>query len=121
MEERMRFYELTSKADENLLKTEFQNAHKIGKIGVGDQLLFFHRQLKTYYIPYPDVHRCFRRVREIPAKIGCCSGSYDGESLVIWTKEGEAAEIPLPDSRAARILMEELKNKMPVERLTSPR
>lgn len=109
----MKFHSLASSTEEQLLRTDFQGAHEIGSVAVGDQNLFFRRLLKTYYIPYADIRRCFRRVSEVPAKLGCCSGSYDTESLVVYTDQGEAAEIPLPDTRAARVLIEELKSKMP--------
>lgn len=109
----MKFYALSSAREEALLKTDFEKAHEIGNVGVGDEILFLRKVWKWYYIPYADIRRCFRRVNEVPAKLGCCSGSYDTESLVVYTDEGEMADIPLPDTRAARILIEELKAKMP--------
>lgn len=109
----MRFYSLTSRRDEALLEADYRRARRIGPVAAGEEILFFRRGLRLCYVPYADIRRCFRRVSEVPAKLGCCSGSYDTESLVLYTDEGELAEIALPDTRAARALIAELKEKMP--------
>ena len=57
----MRFFALTSvTAEKNVLSAEYKSGRKIGIVTVGDTCLFFKRRLRVYYIPYTEIHRCFR-------------------------------------------------------------
>ena len=110
----MKFHALTSTSVEtNLLKTEYKSGREIGIIRLVESCLFFRRRLKVYYIPYTEMTRAFRRVMSVPAKLCCGKGEFVIENLVIYNKETEVAQIQLPGTKAARILMEELKIKAP--------
>lgn len=112
----MKFYPLVqaeTESDSEKLKKEYQAAREAGRIRLGTDSLFFRSGLKTYYIPYVDVKRCFRRVMMVPAKLCCGKGDLPVENLVICDENKELAQIQLPGTRAAKILMEELKELMP--------
>ena len=111
----MKFYPLTaSQSDEHLLDSEYKAARQLGKLRLGELHLYFKSGLKTYYIPYRDVRRCFRRVVSVPAKLCCGKGDFAIENLVICGEgDQELAQIQLPGTKAARILMTELEEKMP--------
>lgn len=110
----MKFYPLTQTAPaEESLAPEYKTGREIGKIRLGSEHFFFRSGLKTYYIPYGEVKRCFRRVMLIPAKLCCGKGDFEVENLVICDGEKELAQIQLPGTKAAKILMEELKQLMP--------
>ena len=81
--------------------------------GYGDRL--FCRVLrKVYYIPYGDVRRYFRRVQEVNVKMCCCGGELAIENLVICGEnDTELLQVQLPGTKAAKILIDELKEKMP--------
>lgn len=110
----MKFYPLVSAADdEGSLASEYNAAREIGKLRLGELRLYFRSGRKTYYIPYKDVRRCFRRVQLIPAKMCCGNGAFELENLVICGDGGELCQIQLPGTRAAKILMEELERLIP--------
>ncbi len=111
----MRFYPLTDvQVEESQLNEEYKVAREIGKIRMGELRLYFRAGLKTYYIPYRCIHRLFRRVLAVPAKLCCGKGDFEIENLVICGEnDQELAQVQLPGRKAAQILMEELKNRVP--------
>lgn len=111
----MKFYPLTSSVVKGEdLSSEYKVTREIGNIKLGELRLFFKAGLKTYYIPYHDIHRLFRRVMAVPAKLCCGRGDFEIENLVICGEgDKELAQIQLPGRRAAQILMEELKQRVP--------
>ena len=118
----MRFYPLTDDHTEtDALAGEYAAARAIGKIRLGELRLYFKAGLKTYYIAYHDVSRCFRRVLEVPAKLCCGKGDFEIENLVICGEgDRELAQIQLPGKKAAQVLMDELKERIPEAQFGRP-
>lgn len=110
----MKFYSLTS-TEENTesLQAEYKTAQEIGKLRLGTEKLYFRSARKIFYIPYNEIHRYFRRVMLVPAKLCCGKGDFAVEHLVICDTDRELAQIQLPGSRAAKILMERLSSLAP--------
>ena len=113
----MKFYPLdtvTAQVGDEELNGEYKTAREIGKVKMGELRLFVKSGLKTYYIPYHDIRRMFRRVLAVPAKLCCGKGDFEIENLVICgADDKELAQIQLPGKKAAQILMEELKQRVP--------
>lgn len=105
----MKFYPL-KEAEENTesLQTEYKSAQEIGKLRIGTERLYFRSARKIFYIPYTDIHRYFRRVMLVPAKLCCGKGDLAIEHLVICDTDSELAQIQLPGSHAAKVLMERM-------------
>ena len=117
----MRLYALSTRiADMGILQTEYKNARQIGVLRIGESCLYVKRGFRVYYIPYTDISRCFRRVMLVPAKLCCGKREIPVENLVICTKEGELAQVQLPGTKAAKALMEALKEKMPEAEFAPP-
>lgn len=110
----MKFYPLTS-TEENTenLQAEYKTAQEIGKLRLGTKRLYFRSARKIFYIPYNEIHRYFRRVMLVPAKLCCGKGDFAIEHLVICDADHELAQIQFPDSRAAKVLMERLSGLAP--------
>lgn len=107
----MKFYALTksdSSKTEDALRTEYRNAQEIGKIRLGFEQFYFRSAHRVYYIPYTDIYRYFRRVMLVPAKLCCGRGDFAIEHLVICDADKELAQIQLPGSHAAKVLMERM-------------
>ncbi len=110
----MKFYHVTdAEISADALQTDYDSAREIGSLHVGDSALFFRRMRKTYYIPYAKMSRCFRRVMKVNMKFCCGGGDMAVENLIVCTPQGELAQIPLPDTRSARAVMEELAKRAP--------
>ena len=118
----MKFFALTdsSEYDQNRLAEAYKAARAFGVLRVGSDCLFFRARLKTWFIPYKDIHRCFRRVMLVPAKLCCGRGDFEIQNLVIQGDKGELAQIQLPGERAAKAVMEELKQRMPWADFSAP-
>ncbi len=111
----MRFYPLTAPAAEKeKLSAEYRTGRKIGKVSLGETWFFFRSVRKVFYIPYTDIHRYFRRVMLVPAKLCCGKGDFEVENLVICSETGEElAQIQLPGARAGKVLLECLEQLAP--------
>lgn len=109
----MKFYPLTTAAEEAVLKNEHSAGRAIGNVQLGDSYLFFKEKRKVYYIPYVDVTRVFRRVMMVQTKMCCGKGNLEVENLVICGQAGELAQVQLPGARAGVILLEEVAKRAP--------
>ena len=110
----MKFYPASALSlDSSVLEQDYRSAHEVGVIRAGTSALFFRSRFKTYYVPYEAICRCFRRVQEVPAKMCCGEGNFAVENLVVCDDMKELAVIQLPGTKAARLLLEELKGKIP--------
>ena len=117
----MKFIPLASEAeDRDALASEYRSAREIGRVRMGELRLFLRAGMRTYYIPYRDVRRCFRRVQLIPAKMCCGRGDLEVENLVVCGGAGELIQVQLPGTKAAKILMEELKTRIPEAEFGKP-
>ena len=76
---KMKFNPLASTVeDTEALNAEYRAAREIGKVRIGETILFFRIRLKTYYIPYGDVKRFFRRIHEVPLR----TESFGGDLMI---------------------------------------
>lgn len=111
----MQFYPLTiSEENSESLQTEYKGAQEIGKLRLGERRLYFRSARKIFYIPYTDIHRYFRRVMLVPAKLCCGKGDLSVEHFVICDDDDrELAQIQLPGSHAAKVLMDRMSKLAP--------
>ena len=109
----MKFYPVASELAAEVVSADYKAGRAIGKACLGERCLYFRDKLKVYYVPYADITRVFRRVELIPAQMCCGKGDFEVENMVIWTAEGEKAQIRLPGERAGKIMLEELTRRVP--------
>lgn len=117
----MKFCPVTdTRVNEAVLADEYAAAHAIGAMRIGQNVLFFRSGLKTCYIPFSCVTRCFRRVLLVPARMCCGRGNLPVENLVVCSEDRELAQIGLPGEKAGKAALEELKTKIPGALFTAP-
>lgn len=117
----MKFYSmLDGKSVKEDLRPDYDSAHEIGILRLGAEHLFFRKMMKVYSISYTEITQCFRRVMLVPAKMCYGSGDLRVENLVICHDGKEIAQLQLPGTKAAQLLMEELKEKAPYIDFSSP-
>ena len=102
------------------LLDEHAAAREIGILKLGEKNLFFRVRLRTYFIPYTDIDRAFRRVFTVPANVCCGKGQMEMENLVICDAEKEIAQIQLPGTKAAKEVIRELGVRAPHIKLKKP-
>lgn len=95
----------------DILKADYEQSHEIGKVHLGNNILFVKKRLKVYYISYSEIYRAFRRVKAVPARICCGRGEIRLEYIVLCDNKNELCEIDLPEERAAVAIIEELSKK----------
>ena len=118
----MKFYSLTNDVcDAGALGPDYQSAREIGKLRLGADGLYVRSGLRTYYIPYMRIKRCFRRVMLVPAKLCCGKGEMPMENLILCDDEKELASVALPGTRAAKALMEDLRVRIPDAEFSCPK
>ena len=100
---------------------EWEAAHEIGSLRIGSSHLFFKKRLTVYYISYDLITRLYRRVEMVGMKMCCGKGNMAFESLVICEGETELAVVHLPGTKAAKLAMEELKEKAPHASFVCPK
>lgn len=109
----MRFYDLKDRKAAGDLSDEYKAGHGYGAVTVGTGHLFIKRRLKVYSIAYEEAERIFRRVRRVNAQMCCDNGELELEYLVVSAGGSELVEVELPGKKAAKMLMEELKETAP--------
>ena len=102
------------------LPAEHAADREIGILKLGEKNLFFRVRLRTYFIPYTDIDRAFRRVFTVPANVCCGKGQMEMENLVICDAEKEIAQIQLPGTKAAKEVIRELGVRAPHIKLKKP-
>ena len=105
---------------EETLRAEYKAAQEIGKIRLGEKRFYLRSARKVYYISYSDIYRYFRRVMLVPARMCCGRGDFAVEYLVICDSDRELAQIQLPGSHAAKVLMERMLTLAPAAVVGSP-
>lgn len=110
----MKFNKLVdSEIESDFLKSEMKAGRRLGIISLGDSHLFFRKGLKNYFISYSNIECAFRRVFMVPARMCCGKGEIPVENLVLMNSGKEIAEIGLPGLKAAKEVIEILKEKAP--------
>lgn len=110
----MKYHPLTdTRASDSILRDEYKAGRVVGKIHLGEHHFFFRSGYKTFYIPYSEIRRYFRRVMRVPAKMCCGRGEFQMEHIVICGDSGELAQIELPGTKAAKNIMDSLKELAP--------
>ena len=119
----MRFYSLTKqdKTAPEELKAQFRSGHQVGVVCVGQDYLFVRKRLKTYFVSYTDAERIFRRVQTVHVNMCCEQGDLQFDYLVVMLDGKEVLEAQLPGAKAAKLLMEELKETRPDCDFTAPK
>lgn len=118
----MKFYSLTKKdnTDDKTLKAHFDSGHRIGAVCVADDYIFVKKRLRTYFIAYKDADRIYRRVRTYMVNMCCEQGDLRFDYIIIYKDGNELIEAELPGEKAARMLLDEIKEKAPSLNFAAP-
>ncbi len=107
-------------AKDNSLTVRYEAGHTIGAVTVSEGYLFIKKGLRRYYIAYEAAQKIFRRVRRLHANICCGDGDIEVDYLVVMADDRELIEVTLPGRKAAKQLMEEIREAAPSLDTTAP-
>lgn len=118
----MRFHPLTPGPAEDaaVLASEYKAARVLAGVRLGELRLYFRAGLRTWYIPYREVRRVFRRVQLMPTGTRRQKRDVRLESLVICGEAGELAQVQMPGESAAKELMAALEERIPEAEFGKP-
>lgn len=97
----------------DILKQDYRQAQRRGNIRLGAEFLFFRKLFTVYYVPYEEIRRCFRRVQLLPTSGGRRNNRLQVENIVVCTDKAEVAQLQVPGAQAAKVLMTDLKERIP--------
>jgi hypothetical protein len=112
-----------SEVSKDTLKKEYTDKEdkEVANVKLSTNFLFFRAGFRTYFIAYKDIHRFFRRVVMVAAKLGCCNGEMPVDYVVISDEnDRELAQIQMPGEKAAKALINELKIRLPHAKFGKP-
>ena len=110
----MKFLNMTETVfEKETLKSDYRQSNRIGRVGIGESVLYFKNKMKINYMPFAEIYRVFRRIKAVPARIGSARSEIRLEFLVLCSKKDEIAEIDLPDENASNAIIEEIQKKNP--------
>ena len=104
--------ELNNETDKSLT-VRYKAGHTIGSVTVSEGYLFIKKWLRRYYISYEAAQKIFRRVRRLHANICCGDGDIEVDYLVVMADDNELIEVTLPGRKAAKQLMDEIRQAAP--------
>ena len=99
--------------DSALLKADFKQSEKKGRVRIGESVLYFKSGLKIFYVPYKEIYRVFRRIKAVPARISRTRSEIRLEFLVLCSKKEEIAEIDLSDESVSNAIIGEIQKRNP--------
>lgn len=103
-----------AEAEAAVLRADHAEVREIGNIHLGRLYFYFRVRSRLYYLPYEALHRCFRRVELVRARMCCGKGNFEVENIVICgADDRELAQIQLPGAKAGKILLEEIALRAP--------
>lgn len=111
--------ELNNETDKSLT-VRYKAGHTIGAVTVSEGYLFIKKGLRRYYIAYEAAQKIFRRIRRLHANICCGDGDIEVDYLVVMAGDKELIEVTLPGRKAAKQLMDEIKQAAPSLDTTAP-
>lgn len=98
------------------MDNDFQQSMQYGKIKLGQEYLFWRKNLKWNVISLSDIQRAYRRVEEVTARTCCASSDFSIHKLLLTLKNGSILELMIGDDfhrREPERLMEQLHSTRP--------
>lgn len=95
---------------------DFHQSMQYGKIKLGQEYLFWRKNLKWNVIPLSEVERAYRRIEEVTARTCCASSDFSIHKLLLILKDGTKLELLIGDDlhrREPERLMEQLRGTRP--------
>ena len=71
------------------LEQEYTQAQDLGKLRLGESLLFFRKFSGVSFLPYGQITRAWLRQEEVRARMCCATANFDQFYLVLACADGQ--------------------------------
>ena len=98
---------------EQELEVDLRQARNVGKIKLGEQVLFFSRFAGGTYMPYSEVVHAYLRQEEVTAKMCCGRANFDQFYLMLMGSDGKLRKHQVADMARGRLALEHIAQRNP--------
>ena len=105
--------EFSTALTEQELEADLSKAQKVGKVKLGERVLFFTRFAGGSYMPYSEVVHAYLRQEEVTAKMCCGRVNFDQFYLMLMGSDGKLRKHQVADMARGRLALEHIAQRNP--------
>lgn len=98
---------------EQELEADLQQARNMGKVRLGEQVLFFSRFAGGTYMPYSEIRHAYLRQEEVNAKLCCGRANFDQFYLMLLGSDGVLRKHQVADMARGKLALEHIAQRNP--------
>lgn len=98
---------------EQELEADLQQARNMGKVRLGEQVLFFSRFAGGTYMPYSEIRHAYLRQEEVNAKLCCGRANFDQFYLMLLGSDGKLRKHQVADMARGKLALEHIAQRNP--------
>lgn len=98
---------------EQELEADLQQARNVGKVRLGEQVLFFSRFAGGTYMPYSELRHAYLRQEEVTAKMCCGRANFDQFYLMLLGSDGKLRKHQVADMARGKLALEIIAQRNP--------
>ena len=98
---------------EQELERDLSQATKVGKVRLGERVLFFSRFAGGSYMPYSEVVHAYLRQEEVNAKLCCGRANFDQFYLMLMGSDGALRKHQVTDKEKGKQALEHIARRNP--------
>ena len=95
------------------LESDLRGAQNLGKVRLGELVLFFSRFSGGTFMPYSQVEHAYLRQEEVNARLCCGRANFDQFFLMLKGSDGVLRKHQVKDREAAQTALERIARKNP--------
>ena len=95
------------------LEQEYTQAQDLGKLRLGESLLFFRKFSGVSFLPYGQITRAWLRQEEVKARMCCATANFDQFFLVAACADGQERRGQVIDKASGQACLDHISAKNP--------
>lgn len=99
-----------SKAD---LESDLRGAKPVGKVRLGQHVLFFSRFAGGTFMPYSEIQHAYLRQEEVNARLCCGRANFDQFYLMLLGSDGALRKHQVSDMTSGKLALEHIAARNP--------
>lgn len=95
------------------LEEDLNTAQNVGKVRLGEHVLFFSRFAGSTFMPYSEVEHAYLRQEEVTAKMCCGRANFDQFYLMLVGSDGKLRKHQVADKARGQLALDHIAAKNP--------